>query len=141
MAAIRQFIGGACFLLFFIGYKKLPLPTAKQFGWIILLALLMFVGANGLSTWSLNYIPTGLSALIGALYPLSVVLIEIIFYKKNNATPLTFLGMALGIVGVGVVFYENAFHINMNFAFRKLNNKNIKVINFLADDCSSNSGR
>ena len=83
MAAIRQFIGGACFLLFFIGYKKLPLPTAKQFGWIILLALLMFVGANGLSTWSLNYIPTGLSALIGALYPLSVVLIEIIFYKKN----------------------------------------------------------
>lgn len=112
MAAIRQFIGGACFLLFFIGYKKLPFPTSKQFGWIILLALLMFVGANGLSTWSLNYIPTGLSALIGALYPLSVVLIEIIFYKKNNATPLTFLGMALGIVGVGFVFYENAFQAN-----------------------------
>ena len=80
------------FLLFFIGYKKLPLPTAKQFGWIILLALLMFVGANGLSTWSLNYIPTGLSALIGALYPLSVVLIEIIFYKKNNEWKFNAIG-------------------------------------------------
>jgi drug/metabolite transporter (DMT)-like permease len=110
MAAIRQFIGGSCFLIFFIGYKKLSLPNAKQFGFIILLALLMFVGANGLSTWSLNYIPTGLSALIGALYPLSVVIIEAIFYKKNNATSLTFLGMALGIIGVGFVFYENAFH-------------------------------
>lgn len=110
MAAIRQFLGGSCFLLFFIGVKKLSLPTLKQFGFIVLLALLMFVGANGLSTWSLNYIPTGLSALIGALYPLSVVLIEAIFYKKNNATGLTYLGMFLGIIGVGVVFYENAFH-------------------------------
>jgi drug/metabolite transporter (DMT)-like permease len=118
MASIRQFIGGSCFLLFFIGYKKLSLPTAKQFGYIILLAILMFVGANGLSTWSLNYIPTGLSSLIGALYPLSVVLIEIIFYKKNNATPLTFLGMFLGIVGVGFVFYENAFQIkSTNFVY------------------------
>jgi drug/metabolite transporter (DMT)-like permease len=110
LAAIRQLIGGSCFLLFFIGYKKLSLPTATQFFWLSLLALLMFVGANGLSTWSLNYIPTGLSALIGALYPLSVVIIEAIFYKKKNATALTFLGMLLGIVGVGFVFYENAFH-------------------------------
>jgi drug/metabolite transporter (DMT)-like permease len=117
MASIRQFIGGSCFLLFFIGYKKLPLPTTKQFGYIILLAILMFVGANGLSTWSLNYIPTGLSSLIGALYPLSVVLIEIIFYKKNNATPLTFLGMFLGIIGVGFVFYENAFQIKSTIFF------------------------
>jgi drug/metabolite transporter (DMT)-like permease len=109
MAGIRQFIGGGCFLIFFMVYKKLSFPTLKQLGWIIILSLLMFVGANGLSTWSLNYIPTGLSSLIGALYPLSVVLIEIIFYRKNNATPLTFLGMLLGIIGVGVVFYENAF--------------------------------
>jgi drug/metabolite transporter (DMT)-like permease len=110
MAAIRQFLGGSCFLLFFIGYKKFPLPTLKQFGYILLLATLMFVGANGLSTWSLNYIPTGFSSLIGALYPLSVVIIEAVFYKQNNATSLTFVGMFLGIVGVGFVFYENAFH-------------------------------
>jgi drug/metabolite transporter (DMT)-like permease len=109
MAAIRQLIAGCCFVLFFLLYKKFSLPTAKQFLWIFLLSLLMFVGANGLSTWSLNFIPTGLSALIGALYPLSVVLIEIIFYKKKDTTPLTFVGMFLGIVGVGVVFYENAF--------------------------------
>jgi drug/metabolite transporter (DMT)-like permease len=109
MAAIRQLIAGCCFVIFFLLYKKLSLPTAKQFVWIFLLSLLMFVGANGLSTWSLNFIPTGLSALIGALYPLSVVLIEIIFYKKKDTTPLTFVGMFLGIVGVGVVFYENAF--------------------------------
>ncbi len=110
MASIRQFLGGSCFVLFFLLYKKLPLPTGKQFVWLVIMALLMFLIANGLSTWSLNYIPTGLSSLIGALYPLSVVIIERIFYKSRNMTVLTFVGLLLGVTGIGIVFYENAFH-------------------------------
>ncbi len=110
MAYIRQMIAGACFVAFFMFYKKFPLPTAKQFRWIIVMSVLMFVFANGLSTWSLKYIPTGLSALIGALYPLSVVIIERLFFKSTKMTTLTFIGLFLGIAGVGIVFYENAFH-------------------------------
>lgn len=116
MAYIRQFIAGVCLVGFFMWYKKFSLPTAKQFQWIIVMSVLMFVFANGLSTWSLNYIPTGLSALIGALYPLSVVIIELVFFKSKKMTPLTFLGLFLGITGIGIVFYENAFH-NTNTAF------------------------
>lgn len=110
MASIRQLIGGSCFVLFFILYRKLPFPNLKQFGWLFILALLMFVFANGLSTWSLEYIPTGLSALIGALYPLSVVIIEMVFFKSRNMTVLTFIGLLLGIAGIGIVFYESAFN-------------------------------
>ncbi|HMJ48256.1 MAG TPA: EamA family transporter [Ferruginibacter sp.] len=110
MAYIRQLIAGFCFVGFFMLYKKLPLPTARQFRFIIIMSLLMFVCANGLSTWSLKFIPTGLSALIGALYPLSVVIIERIFFKSKKMTILTFLGLFLGITGVGIVFYENAFN-------------------------------
>jgi drug/metabolite transporter (DMT)-like permease len=110
MASIRQFLGGTCFVLFFILYKKLPLPNVKQFALLVLMSLLMFVGANGLSTWSLQYIPTGLSSLIGALYPLSVVIIEMVFFKNKDVSVLTFLGLLLGIGGTGIVFYESAFH-------------------------------
>ncbi len=88
----------------------MKLPTIKQFSFLLILSLLMFVGANGLSTWSLDYISTGLSCLIGALYPLSVVLIEMIFFKNRNVSALTFLGLLLGIGGTFIVFYENAFH-------------------------------
>jgi len=109
MAYIRQFLGGICFVLFFMLYKKLPFPTRKEFSWLLVMSLLMFVLANGLSTWSLNFIPTGLSALIGALYPLSVVIIEMVFYKNRNMNILTFTGLLLGISGIGIVFYENAF--------------------------------
>jgi drug/metabolite transporter (DMT)-like permease len=110
MAAIRQFLGGGILVLFFILVKKNPLPTLKQFGWLLVMALLMFVFANGLSTWSLNYIPTGLSALIGALFPISVVIIERIFFKAKKITPLTLTGFLLGIVGIAIVFKENIFH-------------------------------
>ncbi len=109
MASIRQLLGGLSFVLFFTLYKKMPLPTAKQFRWIAVMSVLMFVFANGLSTWSLKFIPTGLSALIGALYPLSVVIIERLFFKGTKMTGLTFLGLFLGLFGVGIVFYENAF--------------------------------
>ncbi len=110
MAAIRQFLGGICFVLFFMLYKKLPLPNFKQFALLLLMSLLMFVGANGLSTWSLNYIPTGMSSLVGALYPLSVVIIEMVFFRSRNTSILTFVGLLLGIGGTFIVFYENAFH-------------------------------
>ncbi|HMO62240.1 MAG TPA: EamA family transporter [Ferruginibacter sp.] len=110
MAAIRQCTAGACIVLFFVLFKKLPLPTARQFGLLAIIGLLMFVGNNGLSTWSLKYIPTGLSALIGALYPLVVVLIELFLFKEKNTSLLTFAGLVLGICGVFIVFYENAFH-------------------------------
>jgi drug/metabolite transporter (DMT)-like permease len=110
MAYIRQFFGGMFFVCFFMLYKKLPFPTRKEFAWLLIMALLMFVMANGLSTWSLQYIPTGLSALVGALYPLSVVIIEMVFFKSRNMTILTFIGLMLGITGIGIVFYENAFH-------------------------------
>ncbi|HSN60405.1 MAG TPA: EamA family transporter, partial [Ferruginibacter sp.] len=41
MASIRQLFGGLCFVLFFMLYKKMPLPTAKQFRWIAVMAVLM----------------------------------------------------------------------------------------------------
>lgn len=109
MASIRQLLGGLSFVLFFMLVKKMPLPTTKQFRWIAVMAVLMFVFANGLSTWSLKFIPTGLSALIGALYPLSVVIIERLFFKGVKMTILTFIGLFLGLTGVGIVFYESAF--------------------------------
>lgn len=109
MAYIRQFIAGICFVSFFLFYKKFPLPTAKQFQWLTVMAILMFVFANGLSTWSLKWITSGLSALIGALYPLSVVIIERVFFKSKKLTRLTYIGLFLGFSGVLIVFYENAF--------------------------------
>jgi drug/metabolite transporter (DMT)-like permease len=109
MAYIRQFIGGSIFIIFFAFFKKAALPNRKQFIWLFIMSIIMFVSANGLSTWSIKFIPPGLSALIGAMYPLSVVIMERLFFKSKKLTALTFIGLFLGITGIAIVFYENAF--------------------------------
>jgi len=109
VASIRQFSGGIIYVCFFL-IKGLPLPTWKQFRWLTLMAILMFVSSNGLATLALRYIPSGLAALIAALYPLSVVLIEMFFYKNNKINWGTFIGLFLGIAGIALVFYDSAFH-------------------------------
>jgi drug/metabolite transporter (DMT)-like permease len=109
MAYLRQFFAGITFVGFFLFYKKLPLPTAKQFRWLFIMSIIMFLSANALSTWAIKYIPAGLGALIGALYPLCVVIIERIFFNSKRMNAITFIGLILGIAGVAMVFYENAF--------------------------------
>ena len=109
LAAIRQLIAGSCFLFYFLIFKKQTLPNRKDLRTIFIMSLLMMVFANGLSTWGLKHIPTGLGSLIGALYPMSVWLIEKFGYKKSVGNRYTIIGLILGIVGIGFVFYQNMF--------------------------------
>ncbi len=108
LASIRQFIAGNIFIIFFL-FKKEAIPTLKQFKKLIFLGILTFVLANAVSTWSLKYISSGLGALIGALYPLSVVIMEFFFFKNKSINYLTVMGILLGIGGIVFVFYDNAF--------------------------------
>ena len=118
MVYIRQFVAGIIFVGFLTFFKKLPLPTLKQFRWLFIMAIIMFVSANGLSTWGVQYIPAGLGSLIGALYPLSVVILEKVFFKSKSLTVVTIIGLLLGISGIAIVSYENAFnHNTTNFLF------------------------
>lgn len=106
---LRQFIAG-CLLLSFYFIRGEKLPTWQQFRWLFVLSIFMFVLANGFSTWSVKYIPSGLASLISALAPICVVLIDLIFFRQHKNTPLTFVGLIIGFAGVALVFYENAFH-------------------------------
>ena len=112
LASIRQFLGGGIYILFFLLIKKEKLPTAKQFKWLIPMAFLMFVSSNGIATYGLQFITSGLAALIAALYPLSVVLIERFYYKAIKITPQTLLGLFLGLLGIGFIFYKNSLQVH-----------------------------
>jgi drug/metabolite transporter (DMT)-like permease len=108
MVYLRHFIGGIIFVGFFMLYKKLPLPTMKQFRWLFIMSIIMFVIANGFSTWGLKFIPPGIGAIIGALYPLMVVIIEKIFFKNTQTNFVTLLGLSLSITGIALIFYKNS---------------------------------
>jgi drug/metabolite transporter (DMT)-like permease len=115
LAGIRQFIGGLLYLLFFL-YKGTPWPKGKQWKSILILSILNFVLSNGLSTWGVKYISSGLGAIIGAIFPLWIVLI--LFFRGNKLAFKTVLGMVVSFAGVCVIFYEHlADFVNPDFQF------------------------
>ena len=104
LAAIRQFIGGFLYLAFFI-LKKTPWPKGKQWKSILILSVLNFVLSNGLSTWGVKYISSGLGAIIGAIFPLWIVIIT--FFRGERLARLAVIGLFISFAGVCVVFYDH----------------------------------
>lgn len=104
LAAIRQFIGGFLYLAFFI-FKKTPWPKGKQWKSILILSVLNFVLSNGLSTWGVKYISSGLGAIIGAIFPLWIVIIT--FFRGERLARLAVIGLFISFAGVCVVFYDH----------------------------------
>lgn len=104
LAGIRQFIGGSLYLCYFL-FKKTPWPKGKQWKTIIILSVLNFVLSNGLSTWGVKYISSGLGAIIGALVPLWVVIICL--FRGEKLARLAFFGLIISFAGVCVIFYDH----------------------------------
>ena len=115
LAGIRQFIGGILYVGFFL-YKKTPWPKGKQWKAIIILSILNFVLSNGLSTWGVKYISSGLGAIIGAIFPLWIVLITV--FRGEKIARLSILGLVVSFGGVCVIFYDHlADFIKPDFRF------------------------
>lgn len=105
MVGIRQIIAGACYILFFI-YKGAPLPKGREWYPILLLSILNFMISNGLASWGVKLTTAGVSAILGALFPLWLVLILTI--KGGSKIPLlAWLGILLGFGGVCIIFYDH----------------------------------
>lgn len=103
LAAIRQFLGAVCYISFFL-FKKAPWPKGKQWKTILILSVLNFVLSNGLSTWGVKYISSGLGAIIGAIFPLWIVIIS--FFKGERLSKLALIGLLTCFGGVCVVFSD-----------------------------------
>ena len=113
--AIRQLIGGTLYIVFFI-LKKHPWPKGKQWIVILVLSFLTFMLSNTLSTWGVKFISSGLGAIIGAIFPLWLVIITMFGGKRLPTQAL--LGLLLGFGGVCIIFYEHIKDfLNPDFTF------------------------
>ncbi len=105
LAGIRQLSGGLLYILFFLGKGKF-LPKPNEWRPILILALLNFFLSNGLSTWGVKYISAGLGSIIGAAFPLWLVIIGL-FGKQQRMPVKAIIGFILGFGGICVIFFEN----------------------------------
>jgi drug/metabolite transporter (DMT)-like permease len=116
IAGLRQLLGGSCYVIFFLA-KGATWPKGKEWGFIAILSLLNFVLSNALSTWGVKFISAGLGSIIGAIFPLWLVIIGL-FSAKTKLQTKAIAGLLLGFAGICVVFYEHlGDFLNPNFRF------------------------
>ncbi len=118
LSGLRQSIAGALLVGFFLlrGYK---LPSKAIISRLFIIGVLMLVGANGLLTWALAYIPSGLGAIVAATVPIWMTIFSFfLVQQKTRITPLLIAGMVIGLVGVMGIFSDYlADLVNPNFRF------------------------
>lgn len=115
MAGIRQFFGGILYVIFFIS-KGRALPRGKEWLPVIVLSILNFMISNGFSTWGVKFISAGLGSIIGAIFPLWIVIIGL-FSARSKMPVKAVIGLLLGFAGVCVIFYDHL-HDFVNSDFR-----------------------
>lgn len=116
LAGIRQLAGGLLYLVFFMSKGRIW-PRGKEWWPILMLSFLNFMLSNALSTWGVKYISAGLGSIIGATFPLWMVVIGL-FNNKKSIPPKAITGFILGFTGICVIFYEHLYDfLNAGFLF------------------------
>lgn len=80
------------------------LPTFKTLRTIALGGILMLFMGNGAVTWSEQYVPTGLAAIVVASVPLWFVLLDKKRWKYNFSNKFIIAGILVGFTGVLMLF-------------------------------------
>lgn len=115
MAAIRQLLAGLIYLIYFL-IKKHPWPRGRQWLTVVVLSFLNFMVSNGLSTWGIKYISSGLGAIIGAIFPLWLAII--ILFRGSSIPKLAVTGIVLGFAGICIIFSDHlSDFLNPEFSF------------------------
>ena len=105
LAGIRQFFTGLIMVTFFL-FKKYHFPSRDNLKKIFFQGMLLLFIGNGLLTWSLEFISSGLAAVIAALVPLFIALFSTFFSKSAKVSVWMFAGLVTGLTGVCFIFYD-----------------------------------
>ncbi|WP_428230801.1 DMT family transporter [Flavobacterium sp.] len=103
LANIRQFLAGILYVGYFL-LKKEPWPKGKQWRTILVLAFLNFACSNGLSTWGVKYMSSGLGAIISAIFPIWIIIIN--FFNGQRVARMALLGILISFGGICIIFID-----------------------------------
>lgn len=95
-AGVRMLIAAAIVLGFCVLRRRRVLYERAIMSRLMLLGVMLLFGGNIGLVWSEKYLPSGLAALIVAVVPLYVALIELMSPRGDRLRPQGYFGLALG---------------------------------------------
>ncbi len=105
--AAARFLLAVAILYVVIRIQNIPLPkTAKEWRLIALTGVLQFSINYSLVFWSEQHITSGLAAVLQATITVFGLILAWFFLPNERITKLKIIAVAIGIVGVTVIFYD-----------------------------------
>ena len=108
MASMRYIVAGG--LLY--GYARLTgteRPTRTHWKSTAIIGFFLLTVANGALTLGLQYIPTGMGALLGGLLPIYILVLNWSFFGKKRPSMLALLGVGIGVAGIYLLIKPDKF--------------------------------
>jgi drug/metabolite transporter (DMT)-like permease len=102
MAGLR-FTAAGFVMYLWMRFSGTPSPTWRQWKGVTLLGSLMFLLDYACLFWAEQRIPSGITAVILAMIPVCITLLEIIFLRTQALGVQLVSGLVAGILGVGVL--------------------------------------
>jgi drug/metabolite transporter (DMT)-like permease len=110
LTGTRFLISGSLMLLFCRLRGLRIFYRAREMAWLALLGLLMLGVGNFALVWSEKALPSGLAALIVAVVPLYVAVLEKLLPGGEQLHPRGIAGLLLGFAGLGVLMWPSLRH-------------------------------
>ena len=107
LTGVRFLISGALMLAFCRIRGMRIFHSAREMAWLALLGLLMLGIGNSALVFSEKALPSGLAALLVAVVPLYVALLEKLVPGGEHLRPRGLLGLLLGFAGLAVLMWPS----------------------------------
>ncbi|HBE81730.1 MAG: DMT family transporter [Blastocatellia bacterium] len=105
--AVSRFLLSAVLLVPVIFFKKLPFPrTGSTWRLLILTGVLQFTINYSTVFWAEQHITSGLAAVLQAMITVFGLVLAWIFLPAERITPIKIVAVAIGIIGVGIIFAD-----------------------------------
>lgn len=102
MASARFLVSGL-FLYTFSRWRGAPRPSLSSWKKTAIVGGLLLVGGNGALVWAEQTVPSGLAALIVAILPFWIVILEWILPGRKKPGAGIVAGLVMGIIGLGIL--------------------------------------
>jgi drug/metabolite transporter (DMT)-like permease len=106
LVGIRQCTAGVLLLSWVLLTGRARWPDRPYVLTQAMIGVATITGGNGFITWGLQYVSSGLSAVIGSLTPVVVVFINLLWRGHEKINGFVVAGVLLGFGGLGIVFSD-----------------------------------
>ncbi len=108
MMGVRFLVAGALLLLLF-GRRGQLWPTAAQWRSVLILATGLMIFGTGVMGWVIKFVPSGIAALLVAVQPVWLVLMEAMTPGGRLPGPRGLLGVGGGLLGLALLITPESF--------------------------------